>query len=589
MADENTKADGKEDDILTDAKEAFRLVSDYENDNRDLAEDDLRFSRLSDQWDDDVLDQREREGRPTLTINKLPAYIRQVTNDARLNKPTIKVRPVDGGSDVATANIINGLIRNIEQTSNADVAYDTASDFAVSMGFGYFRIDVDYSNDDTFDQDIRIERVANPFNVFGDPYSEAADSSDWNTAFYTQMLSKDEFERRYKGAQRVDWELDGYTQLDQAWFDGDEVMIAEHWIRAEALRTILMMSNGEVVGADVYEKNRDTFEVLGINVSNQRVVKSHKITHHLLTGAEVLETNEWPGRYIPIVPVYGEEVNVLGKRYFRSLIRDAVDAQRMVNYWRTASTELVALAPKAPFIGPEEAFEGKDSRKWETANTAAHAYLAYSGEKSPERQPYAGVPAGALQEALNASDDMKAIIGLYDASLGARSNETSGRAIIARQREGDVSTFHFLDNLSRAIRHGGRVVLDLIPHVYTGRRIIRTLGQDGTTKDELLGSLQGEQPDAPPEGFERIYDLTMGKYDLTVESGPSYTTQRQEAAEQMMALLKALPQAAPIIGDLLVKNLDWPGADEIADRLKQLLPAILQGGEGEDPRLAQAM
>jgi hypothetical protein len=579
--------DGSPDAILKEAKEAFALSSDYEQENRNLAETDLRFSRLGDQWDEDVLRQRQEQGRPALTINKLPAYIRQVVNDARLNKPSIKVRPVDGGADVATAQIINGLIRNIEQTSDADIAYDTAADFAVTMGFGYFRVDVDFAGDDTFDQDIRIERVANPFNVFGDPYSDAADSSDWNSAFYVKMLSKDAFEREFKGAAKVDWESTGYTKLDHTWFDGEHVMVAEWWTRTEALRQILLLTDGNVVDAQVYEQNLDVFEAVGVAVAGDRAVKSHKITHRLMTGAEVLETTPWPGRYIPLVPVYGEEVNVEGKRYFRSLIRDAMDAQRMFNYWRTASTELVALAPKAPFLGPELAFEGKDARKWETANTEQHAFLAYAGNVRPERQAFAGIPAGALQEALNASDDMKSIMGLHDASMGARSNEVSGKAIMARQREGDVSTFHFQDNLARAIRHGGRVVLDLIPHVYSGQRIIRTLGQDGTVEDAQLG--QPAAPEDPRQDIPAVYDLTAGKYDLTVESGPSFTTQRQEAAEQMMELLRVFPQAAPVIGDLLVKNLDWPGADDIAERLKALLPAAAQGGEGEDPRLAQAM
>ena len=574
-----------DDDILKEAKEAFTLVSDYEQENRNLAEEDIRFSRLGDQWDDDILRQRQEQGRPALTINKLPTFIRQVVNNARQNKPQIKVRPVDSGADVATAKIINGLIRNIEQTSNADVAYDTAADFAVTMGFGYFRIDVDYSDDDTFEQDIRLERVANPFNVFGDPYSEAADSSDWNSAFYVKLLSTDEFERRYKGAEKVDWEQTGYTKLDHAWFDGEEIMIAEYWRRVEEPRTVLMLSDGSVVGAKVYEKNRQDFDLLGITVENDRVVKSHKITHYLMTGAEVLETTSWAGRYIPIIPVYGEEVNIEGKRYFRSLIRDAIDAQRMHNYWRTATTELVALAPKAPFIGPEDAFTGKDARKWETANTEQHAFLAYSGEVEPKRQPFAGIPAGALQEAMNASDDMKAIIGLFDTEVDYPA--ASGKAIFYRERKGDVSTFHFIDNLSRAIRHGGRVILDLIPHVYSGQRIIRTLGQDGTVESAQLG--QEAVREDPKEGITGVYDLTAGKYDLVVETGPSYTTQRQEAADQMMELIRVYPDAAPVIGDLLVKNLDWPGADEIAERLKALLPAVLQGGQEEDPRLGQAV
>lgn len=583
--------DGADDDVLKDAKEAFTLASDYEDDNRKLALGDLNFSRLGKQWDEKVLEQRRLQGRPALTINKLPAYIRQVVNDARLNKPSIKVRPVDGGADVDTAHIISGLIRNIEQTSSADIAYDTAADFAVTMGFGYFRIDVEYADDDTFKQDIRIDRVANPFNVYGDPYSDAADSSDWNSSFLVKALSKDRFERKYKGAEKVDWGQEGYGgQLGHDWFDGEQVTVAEYWTREEENRTLLLLSDGTPIRPEIYERERAfTFDPLGISVAQQRMVKSHKITHRLMTGAEVLETTAWPGRYIPLIPVYGEELNVEGKRYFRSLIRDATDAQRMFNYWRTATTELVALAPKAPYIGPERAFVGQDARKWGTANTETHAFLAYAGDKAPQRQPFAGVPAGALQEALNASDDMKAIIGLYDASLGARSNEVSGRAIMARQREGDVSTFHFQDNLSRAIRHGGRVVLDLIPHVYTGERIIRTLGQDGTVEDAQLGQRQPATSEDAQKGIRGVFDLTVGKYDLTVESGPSFTTQRQEASEQMMELLRVFPQAAPVIGDLLVKNLDWPGADEIAERLKALLPAALQGGEGEDPRLAQAM
>ncbi len=590
MADDNKPHDGSEDAVLKEAKEAFALASDYEDENRKLAEIDLRFSRLGDQWEDNVLRMRREQGRPALTINKMPAYIRQVANDARLNKPAMKVRPVDSGADVETALIINGLIRNIEQTSNADVAYDTASDFAITMGFGYFRVDVDYSNDDTFQKDIGIGRIANPFNVYGDPYSDEADSSDWNTAFLVKNLSRKEFERQYKDAEPVDWESTGYTKLDHNWFGEEQVMVAEYWARSEVERTILLMSDGSVVGEDVYGENREIFEALAasgqITVAGSRVVTSHKIVHRLMTGAEVLETTDGPGRYIPIIPVYGEEVNVLGKRYFRSLIRDALDAQRMVNYWRTASTELVALAPKTPFIGPEDAFTGTDARKWETANTDAHAFLAYGGDIPPQRQPYAGVPAGALQEALNASDDMKAIMGLHDASLGARSNETSGRAIMARQREGDVSTFHFQDNMARAIRQGGRVVLDLIPHVYTGERIIRTLGQDGTADSAQLGP--NAQSRDVKRGIQGVYDLAAGKYDLAVDSGPSFTTQREEAALQMMELIKVMPQAAAVIGDLLVKNLDWPGADEIAARLKTLLPAALQG-EGEDPRLAQAM
>lgn len=585
----------KDDDILKEAREAFEQCVEAEAENRNLALDDLKFARLAQQWPDDIVRKRQLEGRPCLTINRLPSFIRQVVNDARQNKPSIKVRPVDDTADVQTAEIINGLIRNIEYTSNADVAYDTAAEFAVTMGWGYFRISVDYAYDDTFDRDIRIERVSNPFSVYGDPHSTEADSSDWNIAFVTELIPREQFRKEYKGAEEVNWDDLGYNKLQQPWAESGGILVAEYWQREKVTKTLLMLSNGEVLFEDVYARAKDFYDVRGITVQNSRPVRSHKITHRIMTGAEVLETNEWAGRYIPIIPVYGEEVNVEGKRYFRSLIRDAKDAQRMFNYWRTTTTELVALAPKAPFIGPKGSFSS-DAAKWETINTNTHAYVEYDvvipGAR-PERQPFAGVPAGALQEALNASDDMKAIMGLYDASLGARSNETSGRAILARQREGDVSTFHFIDNLSRAIRHAGRVLIDLIPHVYDGPRIVRVLGPEGEAQNVPINqpvipngrggfiAAPTDQP-APPEGV-RVFDLTAGKYDLTVEAGPLFTTRREEAVAALTELVRAFPQAAPVVGDLLVKMMDFPNADEIARRLQSLT------GVGVDPQAVRKM
>ena len=308
----------------------------------------------------------------------------------------------------------------------------------------------------------------------------------------------------------------------------------------------------------------------------------------IVTGADVLEDNLWPGRHIPIVPVYGDEFDVEGKRYFRSLVHNAKDAQRMVNYWRTTSTELVALAPRVPWIGKKGIFKS-DAQRWSTANTQSHAFLEFDTEM-PMRQPLdSGVAAGALQEALNASDDMKAIIGLYDASLGARSNETSGRAILARQREGDVATFHFVDNLARAIRHAGRILIDLIPKIYDAPRVVRVLGEDGS---QFRAAINQEVPlfdpvTGEPEMDERgnaitaMHDLATGKYDLTVTSGPSFTTRREEAAVQMTEFIRSFPESAPIIGGLLARNLDWPGADEIADRLDAVNPL----NQPEEPQL----
>ncbi|MFO1057880.1 MAG: portal protein [Dongiaceae bacterium] len=586
-------------DLLKEAREAYQACVEAESADRSEALDDLRFARLGEQWPTQIRNARERANRPCLTINRLPAFIRQVVNDARQNKPSIRVHPVDSGADVATAKVLDGLIRNIEQASDADVAYDTAADFAVTIGFGYFRVAVDWAHHDSFERDIRIERIANPFAVHGDPRSQAADSSDWNTAFVCDLVSRDELQARWKGAEAVDWDDLGYGRLQQPWAAGEDVMIAEWWTREETALTLLRLSNGEVVREEAFAAAADLFRALGVAPVAERAAKGWKVTQRILTGAEVLETSDWAGRWIPIVPVYGDEVNVEGRRHFRSLIRDAKDPQRMFNYWRTTATELAALQPRAPFIGPEEAFQGDDAAKWDKANTETYSYIAYRGAVPPQRQPMPPAAAGALQEALAAGDDIKSVTGLFDASLGQRSNETSGRAILARQREGDVSTFHFVDNLSRALRHAGRILLDLIPRVYGGERIVRVLGEDGSAASVRLGSAPGATPPgaapppagaaaAPPAGAERIYDLAAGKYDLTVAAGPSYTTRRQEAAEQMMQLLQAFPQAAPLIGDLVARNLDWPGADEIAERLRGMAPGSAGGGSG-DPRLQQAM
>ena len=580
------------DDLIKEAQEAFEAIAQHERDNRKAWEDDIDFALNENQWPEQIRRQRELEARPCLTVSKLAAMGRQVVNDARQNKPGIIVHPADDNADPETAEVFNGIIRNIEVTSNAEVAYDTALEHAVFGGFGYFRINTAYTSDDTFDQDIVIERISNPLSVYGDCYSEAADSSDWNTCFVTDLMTKAQFEKQYKGGDPVSWEQDGAWRTVQApWLEDDMVMVAEYWKREDVPRKVLLLSDQSIVGADEYVQNQGLYEAMGVQVVSERTVRSHKVTQRVLSGAEELSKVEWAGRYIPIIPVYGSEVNFKGKRSWRSLIRGSKDSQRMFNYWRTTSTELVALAPKAPFIGRKGAFD-TDQQKWATANTNAHAYLEYDGPEMPQRQPFAGIPAGALQEALNAADDIKATMGIYDASLGARSNETSGKAILARQMEGDTATFHFIDNLSRAIRHAGRVIIDLIPQVYSVPRIVRVLGADGTPEmkpvNQPFKAGEEENPETGEiEEIMKIYDLSVGKYDCVVKVGPSFNTRREEAASQMIELIRAYPDAAPIIGDLLAKNLDWPGADEVAERLKAMLPPQVKGDDGEDQGVPQ--
>jgi hypothetical protein len=575
------------DKIISEALEQFRYSEDGSADTRLTALEDINFARLSDQWRPADREMREAEGRPCLTVNRLPTFIRQVVNDARQNKPSISVHPVDGGADYDTAQVIGGLIRAIERGSNAGLAYDTAVDHAASGGFGFFRVTTDYCHPESFDQELRIERVANPFSVHWDTASMAFDASDWRFAFVSEMVSPAEFKRRYPKAKndRTEWP-EGVGEGLENWTDEDMFRIAEYWRRDEKKRKIVRLTDGRVVRADALDKPiemmgldgmpmvmplRDALAFEGVSVNGERDSTYFEVTRRMISGVEVLEEETWPGSMIPIVPVWGEEIVYRGKRHFRSLIRDAIGAQKMFNFFRSAAAEVVALTPRAPFIVPVGAIPPHEQAKWATANTRSHAYLEYDASfgAAPQRQPFAGVPAGALQEALNAQDDMKSVIGIFDASLGARSNETSGRAIQARQREADKGTFHFIDNMARAIQYAGRVLIECIPSVYSERQTIQILGEDEAQKVVQLVQSRGEPPsEEDPDG--KLYDLSAGKYDVTVTVGPNYATQRQETVAAMTELFRAYPPATEAIGDLYVKNMDWPGADAAVKRIQVL-------------------
>lgn len=597
--------DAKDDDILSEAKEAFKEAAEQEQDNRDRAIEDLKFARLGEQWPDEIVRQRKLEGRPILTNNRMPSFTRQVVNEGRQNKPSIRVRPVDSAADVETAEIINGIIRNIEANSPADIAYDTALEGAVDMGRGYFRLDIDYAHDDTFDLDLFIRAIPDPLTVYGDPWATSLDGSDWNSAFVTNVMSKDRFEREYPDAEVVDF--DNITEGDHDWWPEGKVQIAEYWTRQKVAREITQLANGTIVDVERLKSDdefRQEIEIAGLLPPPEariRTVQSYEVKQCLLTGAEVLSRNDWPGRYIPIIPVYGDVVNVEGRRHFLSMIHFAKDAQRQSNFWRTASTELGALAPKVPYMGPEGTFS-VDPEKWATVNTHSWPYIEYKdkGQGPPQRQQLDHSAIGAMQQALQANDDMQAILGLYDPSLGQVSNETSGKAILARQREGETGTFHLIDNLNRAIRHAGKVMLDLIPHVWTEARVVRLLGEDGSVTQQQINApvpvldkqgqpqMQQDPVTGQPIPMTRIYDLRVGKYDLTTDVGPSYASRREEAANQMIEFVRGFPQAAPVIGDLLAKNLDWPGADEIAERLQALYQKTYGGDQDGIPPQVKA-
>ena len=576
---EGNKTDATEpSEILRVAKERYDRCVEGERDNRTEAKDDLLF-RAGEQWDDDIKRERTDDGRPVLTINRIPQFIRQVTGDIRINRPAIRVRPVDGKADKDVAGIMTGLIRNIEQVSKARSAYVTAAETAATCGAGNFRIITEYSTDDAFEQDIRIRRIPSPFAVYWDPDATEVTKEDARYCFVIEHVALDAFKDRWPDASTSDFDERATEEYGVNWWDGKQVTVAEYWCKKPVRKTLGITAENQVLDLD--DDAKWSWPFLGIE--DTRVVETHEIVSYMLSGMEILSgPSAWPGRYIPVVPVIGEEVHMGDRTVRHGVVRYAKDPQRLYNYWRSTAAETIALAPKAPFVGTLKQFKGLE-RFWKAANRSNLPYLAYNPDGQappPQRQGHGEVPIAVVNEAGIAADDMKAVTGIYDAALGARSNETSGRAILARQREGDVGTFVYVDNLSFAIEQAGRILVDLIPRIYDTERVVRVLGEDDTEEFVAVNrTVRG------PDGDSILNDLSAGEYDVTVTTGPSYSTKREEAAQSMIAFVQANPRIAGIVMDLIAKNMDWPGAEQIAERLKKTLPP---GIDDEAPRQAPA-
>ena len=563
--------------LLTEARARFETCQSAWSEDRQRYKDDTLFASGK-QWPENILQERERKRRPALTVDKLSQYIRQIVNDARQNRPSVNVSPVDGFGDPEVAKAFQGIIRHIEQRSNADIAYDTALECAVKGGFGYIRVLTEYAGDDTFDQDIRIQRIRNPLTVWLDQDHQEPDGCDLNYAFVTEDMPAKVYEAKYgKKASTADWESDEYKDSD--WF-GDHVRVAEYWWREETDRNMHLLEDGTLTNDDEIElAMSEGIEIPPIRET--RVVPQSKIMWARINGAEVLEgPQEWPGKFIPIIPVWGNEEDIDGTLRHTGLIHNAKDAQRLYNYSRSAFAERVALAPKAPYVAAAGQVD-EYADEWNSANEENRSVLRYdpldiAGHPVPPpmRQQASDVPTGFSEDMRLAEHDIRAAVGMYEASLGQKSNERSGIAIRARQQRGDTATFHYHDNLSRAIRHLGRIMVDLIPKIYDTPRVIRILGPDGEAAQAQI------DPNLPQavvhQGGQAIYNLGAGRYDVTVSAGPNYQTLRQESAERMSQLLQNDPTLMQVIGDLWVKNQDWPGAQDMAERLKLMLAPPIQ-------------
>ena len=551
----------EKDPLFTEAMRRYKSAVEATQGNRVDMIDDQRFAS-GDQWPDDV--KALRVGRPMQTINRLPAFIDQIIGDARQNKVAIKVFAGEDG-DVEVAKIYSGLIRSIENRSNADFAYDTALEQTATFGFGAWRIKTRYVDDDTFDQEVTIERIPNALNVHFDPSAIQPDYSDAEYAIVVDSISKDEFKSRWPKASETNFQAE---HMQAGWSSGDTMQIAEYWHKERTPATLYLLNDGTAT----FDKPTAPELVIRERQSEKCAVKMC-----IMSGAEVLEHADWAGRYIPIIGVNGKEDMVDGKRILRGIVRHAKDPQRMYNYWRTIDTETKALAPKAPVMVTTKQLDGLDEY-WSGALSGNLPYLPYNPDPTapiPQRLNAGIQDKGFEQAAMLAVDEMKATTGIYSAALGEQSNETSGRAILARQREGDTANFAYIDNLSRAIRHSARVIIDLIPKIYDTERVVEIMGMDGQKKLEKINGARVND-----DGMvEPVNDLTTGRYDLVVDVGPSYTTKRIEALNMMVEIAKMNPAIMQIAGDLIVKSMDWDGADAIAERLKRTVPANIIGDE----------
>ena len=572
--------------------------------------DDLKFYAGSPdnhwQWPADVLATRGAmqgqtiNARPTLTINKLPQHVRQVTNDQRQNRPSAKVIPVDDDADIEIADIFNGMIRHIEYISDADVAYDTACENQVSYGEGYIRLLTGYSDDDTFEQDIKIGRVRNSFSVYMDPTIQDPTGADAKWCFVTEDLTKDEYARLYPDAAPITT-LQSLGVGDQSisnWLNEDTIRIADYYY-IDYDRATLNQYPGNQTAFNGTPEDKMLRGMFGKPVKS-RASDRPRVKCCKINGYEILAENDWPGKWIPVIRIVGNEFEVDGRLYVSGLVRNAKDAQRMYNYWVSQEAEMLALAPKAPFIGYGGQFENYENQ-WKTANTQNWPYLEVNPDVTdgqgavlplPQRAQPPMASSGLLQAKAGASEDIKSTTGQYNASLGMGSNERSGKAILARQREGDVGTYHYGDNLARGVRHIARQLIDLIPKIYDTQRVARIIGEDGETK---MVKINPDQPqpvnkivDQQGVVIEKIYNPGVGKYDVVATTGPGYATKRQEALEAMAQLLQGNPQLWQVAGDLFVKNMDWPGAQEMSKRFAKTIDPKLMGDSEDNPALAAA-
>lgn len=569
----------KDEDILKAARERMEEALEADRKNREDGHDDLEFI-AGRQWPEEEREAREADSRPVITINRMPQFVRQVTGDLRRLNPGLNIRPGDNEATEDGAELVAGIVREIEAYSNASSVYEDAGISAAQCGIGHWRILTEYEDYKSFDQILRIAPIRNPFSVVWDPAARNPTRSDAKFCFVTERMAKKDFEKAYPDATLSPIETDMAGDAAFNWSEGQDIIVAEYFWIEEEEKTIYLLADGSVVDEKPPE---------GVIVLDKRQTTEKEVYWAKISGKDVLEgPREIPCSYIPIVSVVGEELHIGDEIVRTSVIRFAKDPQRLYNYFKSAHAEFVALQPKAPYIVTPKQIAGLETF-WAEANDSNRPYLPYNPDEKAPGPPSRQVPptpsSGMMQEMLAASDDMQATTGIYDAALGQRSNEKSGVAIRQRQMESDISTSVYSDNLQRSIEHCGRILVEMIPKVYDTERVLRIVGPDDEERQVRVNGVALDDDG----NVVRINPLSLGKYDVRVTVGPNYSTRRQEVAEGMMQFIQAYPAAAQIAGDLIAKAMDWPDADKLAERLKKMLPPGIAEQEQPDPQQMQMM
>lgn len=543
----------KDEDLVQKIKEKFDRDQGYWSSIYEEAKKDMKF--LSGEPDAQWEGIRDKPS-PALTIDRLSSVVNQIANDIRMNTPAIRIIPGDRESSEDVAEILSGLIKNIEYESSADSVYDSAALSSVRCGLGFMRVETEYEDNESFNQKICIKRVPNPLNVFIDCTSTESDGSDMKHATILQEILVSDFKEEYADKDPADFKANG---AEKQYKDEDSIFIAEHFY--------VKTSKEEIVSPDGMQR---------------RPVMRKTIHRVLLSGKDILEQTTFPGDYIPVVPVFGEEYWIDGKRYLCSAIRRAKDPQRMYNYWRSVETSLVKNQRVSPTMVAEGAISGYES-EWKDHTSLVVQYKTYDAAGNalpqPVRLPPPQIPTGIINAAREMAEDIKATTGIFDASLGNRSNETSGVAIQRRQQEGDTATFHFADNLTRAIAYAGKIIISAIPTIYDTARVLNIMDVEGNVKKVgVNGEITEEQ--------DQEVDLTRGRYTVKVTTGPSFTTKRQESADFFGKIAQSQPEMMQVVGDLVFKYMDLPGAEALSERIKKTMdPRLLE--EDNDPMAAQ--